>query len=135
MPSFATLRPTSVRRWIRLSAAASGWPYHVQASVTAPPAASAKLAFHRELQGGKPTIVVSWALPAAGQAGAHRLDGDRQRLRHAAELQRRRRTLHRRAGVRHHVHGHREPAQQRRQLAADDRIRPGLSRASHQRRV
>jgi hypothetical protein len=47
--------------------AASGWPYHVQASVTAPPAAPAHLTFHRELQGGTSTIVVSWAAPAAGQ--------------------------------------------------------------------
>lgn len=47
--------------------AASGWPYHVQASVTAAPAAPAHLTFHRELQGGTSTIVVSWAPPAAGQ--------------------------------------------------------------------
>jgi len=47
--------------------AASGWPSHVRASVTAPPAAPAGLSFHRELQGGKPAIVVSWARPAAGQ--------------------------------------------------------------------
>ena len=47
--------------------AASGWPYHVQASVTAAPAALAHLTFHRELQGGTSTIVVSWAPPAAGQ--------------------------------------------------------------------
>jgi hypothetical protein len=47
--------------------AASGWPYHVQASVTAPPAAPAKLVFHREPQGGRSTIVVSWAPPTAGQ--------------------------------------------------------------------
>ena len=47
--------------------AASGWPYHVQALVTAPPAAPASLTFHRELQGGKSMIVVTWALPAAGQ--------------------------------------------------------------------
>ena len=46
---------------------ASGWPYHVQASVTAPPTAPAHLTFHRELQGGTSTIVVSWAAPAAGQ--------------------------------------------------------------------
>ena len=49
MPRFATLGPASVRRWIWL-----------------PPAPS-NLTFHRELQGGKPTIVVSWAPPAAGQ--------------------------------------------------------------------
>jgi hypothetical protein len=47
--------------------AASGWPYHVQASVTAPPAAQAHLNFHRETQSGTSTIVVSWAAPAAGQ--------------------------------------------------------------------
>jgi hypothetical protein len=47
--------------------AASGWPYHVQASVTAPPAAPAHLTFHRETQSGTSTIVVSWAAPAAGQ--------------------------------------------------------------------
>jgi hypothetical protein len=47
--------------------AASSWPYHVQAVVTAPPAAPASLTFHRELQGGKSVIVVSWAPPAAGQ--------------------------------------------------------------------
>lgn len=46
---------------------ASGWPYHVQAVVTAPPRAPSNLTFHRELQGGKSTIVVSWAPPAAGQ--------------------------------------------------------------------
>jgi hypothetical protein len=45
----------------------SGWPYHVQASVTAAPAAPAKLTFHRELQGGTSTIVVSWAPPTSGQ--------------------------------------------------------------------
>jgi hypothetical protein len=43
-------------------------------------------------------------------AGTHGLDGDRQRLRDAAELQRRRRGLHQRAEIRHHVHGHGEPA-------------------------
>src|SRR5690349_15731506 len=47
--------------------AASGWPYHLQALVTAPPTAPAHLTFHRELQGGTSTIVVSWAAPAAGQ--------------------------------------------------------------------
>jgi hypothetical protein len=47
--------------------AASGWPYHVQAPVTAAPAAPARLTIHRELQGGTSTIVVSWAPPAAGQ--------------------------------------------------------------------
>jgi hypothetical protein len=88
--------------------AASGWPYHVQALVTAPPTAPAHLTFHREPQGGTSTIMVSWA-----------------------ELQRRRRAFHRGAEVRHHVHGHCEPAQQRWQLAVDDRIRPGLSRALH----
>jgi hypothetical protein len=46
---------------------ASGWPYHVQAAVTAPPAAPAHLSFHRELAGGKSTIIVSWDPPAAGQ--------------------------------------------------------------------
>jgi hypothetical protein len=46
---------------------ASGWPYHTQALVTAPPAAPAHLTFHRELQGGKSAIVVSWAAPTAGQ--------------------------------------------------------------------
>jgi hypothetical protein len=46
---------------------ASGWPYHVLATVSAPPAAPANLTFHRELQGGNSTIVVSWAPPAAGQ--------------------------------------------------------------------
>ena len=84
MPSFITFRPASVRRWIWLlditfveadqfylvdlqsQLTASGWPYHVQALVTAPPAAPASLTFHRE------------------------------------------------------------PAQQRRQLAGDDRLRPGL---------
>ena len=49
MPSFATLRPTSVRRWIEL------------------PTAPSHLTFHRELQGGTSTIVVSWAPPTAGQ--------------------------------------------------------------------
>lgn len=47
--------------------AASGWPCHVQASVTAPPAVPARLTFHRELQGGRSAIVVSWAAPTAGQ--------------------------------------------------------------------
>jgi hypothetical protein len=47
---------------------ASGWPYHVQASVTAPPVAPANLTFNREVVPGVPTvIVVSWAPPAAGQ--------------------------------------------------------------------
>jgi hypothetical protein len=47
--------------------AVSGWPYHTQASVSAPPAAPAHLTFHRQLQGGTSAIVVSWAAPAAGQ--------------------------------------------------------------------
>ncbi len=47
--------------------AASGWPYHTLASVSAPPAAPAHLTFHRELQGGPSAIVVSWAAPTAGQ--------------------------------------------------------------------
>jgi hypothetical protein len=47
--------------------AASGWPYHTQATVSAPPAAPTHLTLHRELQGGNSTIVVSWAAPAAGQ--------------------------------------------------------------------
>jgi hypothetical protein len=46
---------------------ASGWPYHVNAAVTAPPVAPRNLAFHRELLGGKSTVVVSWAAPAAGE--------------------------------------------------------------------
>ena len=46
---------------------ASGWPYHVTAAVTAPPAAPANLTFHQELAGGISTIVLSWAAPAAGQ--------------------------------------------------------------------
>jgi hypothetical protein len=47
---------------------ASGWPYHVQVAVTAPPAAPANLTFRREVVPGvKTTIVVSWAPPAAGQ--------------------------------------------------------------------
>jgi hypothetical protein len=35
--------------------------------VTAPPRAPSNLTFHRKLQGGKSTIVVSWAPPTAGQ--------------------------------------------------------------------
>jgi hypothetical protein len=46
---------------------ASGWPYHVQVAVTAPPVAPANLTFHRELAGGRDVIDVNWALPAAGQ--------------------------------------------------------------------
>ena len=46
--------------------AASGWPYHVDAVVTAPPAAPRNLTFHRELLMGKSTVVVRWAAPAAG---------------------------------------------------------------------
>jgi hypothetical protein len=109
--------------------ATSGWPYHVQALVTAPPAAPAHLTFHRGAAGRDEHDRGELGRPGRRPAGAHGLDGDRQRLRHAAELQRRRRALHRGAEVRHHVHGHREPAQQRWQLAVDDRIRPGLSRA------
>jgi hypothetical protein len=45
------------------------------------------------------------------------------------------RPLHRRARVHHQVPGHREPAQQRRQLAAGHRNRRDLSRVPHQRRV
>ena len=47
--------------------AASGWPYHVQSVVTAPPKASASLTFHRDVWGGKSMIIVNWASPAAGQ--------------------------------------------------------------------
>jgi hypothetical protein len=71
--------------------AASGWPSHVQAFVTAPPSAPTNVTFHRDLATGTPVIVVSWAPPVAG---------------------------------------HRQPAQQRRQLAVDDRVRPGLSRTA-----
>jgi hypothetical protein len=46
--------------------AASGWPYHVNAIVTAPPAAPRNLTFHRELLMGKSTVVVRWDPPAAG---------------------------------------------------------------------
>jgi hypothetical protein len=46
---------------------ASGWPFHVQAAVTAPPAAPTGLKLHREIAGGLPIIVVDWAPPAAGQ--------------------------------------------------------------------
>jgi hypothetical protein len=46
---------------------ASGRPYHVQAVVTAPPAAPTNLTFHRELAGGRPVIVVSWAPPVTGR--------------------------------------------------------------------
>src|SRR5215468_245317 len=85
MPSFATLRPISVRRWfyhmditfeeagqfslvdLQSQLAASGWPYHVQSVVTAPPKAATNLAFHREVWGGKSMIIVTWAPPAAGQ--------------------------------------------------------------------
>jgi hypothetical protein len=47
--------------------AASGWPYHVQASVTAAPAAPAHLTFHRELQGGTSTATES-LLNSAGSS-------------------------------------------------------------------
>jgi hypothetical protein len=47
--------------------AASGWPYHVQSVVTAPPKAATNLTFHREVWGGKSMIIVTWAPPAAGQ--------------------------------------------------------------------
>jgi hypothetical protein len=104
--------------------AASDWPYHVQSEVTAPPKAATNLTFHRDLG---PT--------RRRPAGAHRLDGDRHRLRHAAELQLRRRGVHRSVVGQDHVHRHREPAQQRRQLAAGHRNRPDLSRVPHQRRV
>jgi len=46
---------------------ASGWPYHVHAAVTAPPVAPRNLTFQRELLGGKSTVVVRWAPPAAGE--------------------------------------------------------------------
>jgi hypothetical protein len=82
MPSFATLGPASVRRWIWLPAA-------VCLAVGA--------------------VLVEGAGPA--------------------------RVLRRRARVHHQVHGHREPGQQRRQLAAGHRNRPDLSRVPHQRRV
>jgi len=46
--------------------AASGWPYHVDAIVTAPPAQARHLTFHREVFSNKSTVVVSWDPPAAG---------------------------------------------------------------------
>jgi hypothetical protein len=46
--------------------AASGWPYHVDAIVTAPPAQPAHLTFHREVLSNKSTVVVGWDPPAAG---------------------------------------------------------------------
>jgi hypothetical protein len=46
--------------------AASGWPYHVDAIVTAPPAPPRNLTFHREVLSNKSTVVVSWDPPAAG---------------------------------------------------------------------
>jgi hypothetical protein len=46
---------------------ASSWPSHVNAVVTAPPAAARNVTFHRELLGGKDTVVVSWDPPGAGQ--------------------------------------------------------------------
>jgi hypothetical protein len=45
---------------------ASGLPFMVHAAVTAPPAAARDITFHRELSGGRQSIVVSWAAPAAG---------------------------------------------------------------------
>jgi len=45
---------------------ASGWPYHVQAFVTAPPKAPRHLTFHRELAGGNSIVVVNWDPPVAG---------------------------------------------------------------------
>jgi hypothetical protein len=46
--------------------AASGWPYHVNAIVTAAPAAPRHLTFHREVFSNKSTVVVNWDPPAAG---------------------------------------------------------------------
>jgi hypothetical protein len=45
---------------------ASSWPSHVNAIVTAPPAAARNLAFHREVLEGRNAVVVSWDPPAAG---------------------------------------------------------------------
>ena len=47
--------------------AASGWNYHTIASVTAVPAAPVHFAFHRDVAGGLPVIIVSWDPPSAGQ--------------------------------------------------------------------
>ena len=58
--------------------AASGWPYHVQSVVTAPPKAATNLTFHREVWGGKSMIIVTWAPPAAG----HRNRPDLSRVLH-----------------------------------------------------
>jgi hypothetical protein len=46
---------------------ASGWPYHVQTNVTAPPVAPTNLTFHRDGTSGRDFIDVNWAPPAAGQ--------------------------------------------------------------------
>ena len=46
--------------------AASGWPYHVNAIVTAPPAAPRNLSFRREVFNNRNTVVVSRDPPAAG---------------------------------------------------------------------
>jgi len=101
MPSFATLGPASVRRWIWL------------------PAAPANLSFHRELQGGKPTIVASWAQPAAGQPvpTGSMVTGSGCRTLQSSNAAG---ALHWRARIHLYVHGHRDLAQQHRQLAADD---------------
>jgi hypothetical protein len=45
---------------------ASSWPSHVNAIVTAPPAAPRNLTFHRQVIENRNTVVVSWDPPAAG---------------------------------------------------------------------
>jgi hypothetical protein len=47
--------------------AASGRPSHVNAVVTAAPAAPRTITFHREVISNKSTVVIGWAPPAAGQ--------------------------------------------------------------------
>jgi hypothetical protein len=46
---------------------ASGWPYHLQAAVTAPPDAPAGITLHRDLTSGTPFIDAGWNPPAAGR--------------------------------------------------------------------
>jgi hypothetical protein len=47
--------------------AASGWPYHVQAFVTAAPDPARNIAFHRVPAAGPDVVDVTWSPPAAGR--------------------------------------------------------------------